>query len=350
MIISSLWHCTAQTLYHRIAHTLCCHNDHLSSDIAQLKLYTIALLTLYYVTMIISSLWHCTAQTLYHCISQTLCCHNAQFHLYDIVLLKLYIIALLTLYYVTMIISSLCHWTAQTLYHRIAHTLCSGWPTEFKKKISEQFQNISRTFSHFSWTNYWAKLNKYFLTNGRSKQGATGNVVTKEVARKKFGIQEQFQNKPEKVAFFGFFQVHFQYKTNSRTIQGIQGIPEPLATLMLSQWSSHLYDIALLKLYTIALLTLYAVITLISSLWHCTAQTPISLHCSHSMLSQCSSHLHDIALLKLLYHRIAHTLCCHNAHLISMTLHCSNSISLHCSHSMLSQCSISRTSYCLTFM
>ena len=28
-----------------------------------------------------------------------------------------------------------------------------------------------------------------------------------------------------------FFQVHFQYQKNSRTIQGIQGIPEPLATL-----------------------------------------------------------------------------------------------------------------------
>ena len=42
-------------------------------------------------------------------------------------------------------------------------------------------------------------------------------------------IQEQFQNKPEKVAFFKY--ISSIYQKNSRTIQEIQGIPEPLATL-----------------------------------------------------------------------------------------------------------------------
>ena len=35
---------------------------------------------------------------------------------------------------------------------------------------------------------------------------------------------------PEQAWKSGFFQVHFQYQKNSRTIQGIQGIPELLAT------------------------------------------------------------------------------------------------------------------------
>ena len=38
---------------------------------------------------------------------------------------------------------------------------------------------------------------------------------------------------PEQAWKSGFFQVYFQYQKNSRTIQGIQGIPEPLATLII---------------------------------------------------------------------------------------------------------------------
>ena len=48
----------------------------------------------------------------------------------------------------------------------------------------------------------------------------------------KFWIQEQFQNKPEKVDFFEYI---FQYKKKSRAIQEI---PEPLSTLKVSLFNN----------------------------------------------------------------------------------------------------------------
>ena len=68
----------------------------------------------------------------------------------------------------------------------------------------------------------WAELKKYFITNWRSKQEATANVVTWKVECQKFWIQEQFQNKPEKVDFFKYISntKKIQYNsTNSRTIR-----------------------------------------------------------------------------------------------------------------------------------
>ena len=50
----------------------------------------------------------------------------------------------------------------------------------------------------------WAELKWYFITNRGPKQGVTRNIVTLKVDCQKISIQEQFQNKPEKVNFFNY--------------------------------------------------------------------------------------------------------------------------------------------------
>ena len=77
----------------------------------------------------------------------------------------------------------------------------------------------------------WAELKWYFITNRGPKQGVTRNIVTLKVDCQKISIQEQFQNKPEKVNFFNYIS------STKKKIRTIQGIPESLGTLELSVWN-----------------------------------------------------------------------------------------------------------------
>ena len=77
----------------------------------------------------------------------------------------------------------------------------------------------------------WAELKWYFITNRGPKQGVTRNIVTLKVDCQKISIQEQFQNKLEKVNFFNYIS------STKKKIRTIQGIPESLDTLELSVWN-----------------------------------------------------------------------------------------------------------------